>query len=75
MSLEQHRHRLVQATVPPLDEDGGLALAVGTAAFAIASCFVHGWWLQMTLTGVGVGLAALAYVLWRRHDRRRTRSS
>lgn len=69
------RHHLVQAPVPPLDEDGALALGVGTIAFAVAAVVVRGWWQHMTLAGAGMGVLALAYVLQRRRRVRRQRSA
>lgn len=74
------RHVLVQATVPPLDEDGKLAAVVGTVGFAIASVVValrtptrggDNWQLWTCLVGLGIGLFFLAYCelrLWLRRQ-------
>lgn len=71
---------LVQADVPPLDEDGLLAGAIGTAVFIVASVvgwFVRdwltvrqlGWWLWVAVTGIGIGLIYVGYCLVRRRRR------
>jgi hypothetical protein len=68
---------LVQAQIPPLDEDGVIASAVGTVMFGIASAIAwwqHDWliahdrlwWLAVALTGVVIGLLLLGYTTRRR---------
>lgn len=76
----ESRHHFVQAAVPPMDEDGAIALWVGTVGFVIASVWlwlsdgllarIGGWWLTMTLSGAVVGLVVLGYVYLRRYRRR-----
>lgn len=75
------RHVLVQATIPPLDEDGILAFGVGTAVFAVLTVLAvverpalaaqgRGWWLWVAVSGLVIGLVAVAYCLWRRRPSR-----
>lgn len=65
--------------IEPWESDGVAAIAIGTLLFAIASAvglFLsdwlaasgRGWWLWVSLSGVGLGLIGLAYSLHRRRS-------
>lgn len=71
---------LRQAPFPPLHEDGVNVFAIGTVAFALASVAlilgrrmlgIGDIWLWTTLAGLGVGIVATSYCLWRRNKRTR----
>lgn len=77
----KRRRVLVQATIPPLDEDGIGAFAVGSVVFAVLTVLAwtnldrlqadgRGWWLGVAATGLGIGLLAVAYCIWRRRPRK-----
>jgi hypothetical protein len=77
----EHHHFLVQAPVPPADVDGLAVVIVGTGIFGLVSvvfAFAYDWlaahdhtsWLQVSVSGFGLGLIGLAYC-WRRRRRRR----
>lgn len=64
----------------PVDEDGVVASATGTVAFAAASVILavyreelaaqgNGWWLLVAVAGVLIGLCATGYTTWRRRQR------
>ena len=71
----------------PLDEDGVLAVTLGTAAWIVAFAVLllffrddlraHGteWWLQVCLAGAGLGVAGRWYTVRRRTTYRRGRAS
>lgn len=70
--------------VEPLDEDGVGAVAVGTAAWAVALVVLlllrdrlaandSQWWIAVAATGVGLGLVGLLYTMRRRAAYRRAR--
>ncbi|QCV95710.1 DUF2530 domain-containing protein [Acidipropionibacterium acidipropionici] len=77
--LDDDRPRgLVQATVPPLDQDGLTGAMVGTAAFlaAFVVCWIrldalrtagYGDWLWICLTGAALGIVGILYMSRRRH--------
>lgn len=69
---ETSKHRLIQAKVAPVDENGIAAAVTGTIAFAIATviCWLnhdwlaareHAWWLWVAVIGVAFGCCLLAY--------------
>ncbi|MDR1712435.1 MAG: DUF2530 domain-containing protein [Propionibacteriaceae bacterium] len=75
--MNQIKPVLMQAPVKALDPDGKLVLAIGSGGFGVATvvCLalygelaVSGqlWRLWVALTGLGLGLLALAIVWWRR---------
>lgn len=69
----------------PLDEDGVVAVAIGTAAwlaaFAVLALFFRddlaahdsSWWLAVCLVGAGLGVMGLAYTIRRRSVYRKAR--
>lgn len=68
---------LVQATVPPLDQDGLTGAMVGTASFLVAFvvCWIrlgalraagYGDWLWICLTGAVLGIVGVLYIRRRR---------
>lgn len=71
----------------PLDEDGVLAVTLGTVAWLVAYAVLflffrdalaaHGtqWWLTVCLVGAGLGLAGRWYTVRRRDAYRRVRES
>ena len=73
--------------VQPLDEDGVLAVTLGTVAWLVAFgvlCLffrdqlqAHGtqWWLTVCLVGAGLGLAGRWYTVRRREAYRHARES
>ena len=76
--LAQHRRGLVQAEVPPLDEDGLTVALLGTGAFLLATlvCWLRlnalrsaGYvdWRWICLTGTWLGALGCLYILRRRH--------
>lgn len=80
-STPARRHVLVQATVPPLDEDGRVAGLVGTLAFAVAllvitirdgmtAAGVNEVNLWIAMCGLGVGLLFLGFCELRAWQRR-----
>lgn len=80
--VETKRQRvLVQATIPPLDEDGILAFSVGSLVFAVLTVLAwtnldtlradgRGWWFHTALAGLAIGLLAVGYCIWRRRPRK-----
>ncbi|MBK8459053.1 MAG: DUF2530 domain-containing protein [Micropruina sp.] len=67
----------LQAPVRALDPHGVQVVSIGTAAFAASSVLLwltreslaaidKSWWLQVAITGTGIGLLALGYLLLRR---------
>ena len=81
----QHGRRSVeevlkQAPVPPMHDDGVRPFAIGTIAFLVAAVvlfvapqawIIEAWWLDVALTGVGIGVFGTAYCVWRRNKRAR----
>ncbi|AXE39546.1 DUF2530 domain-containing protein [Acidipropionibacterium virtanenii] len=74
---QERSHGLVQATVPPLDEDGLTGAIIGTAAFLVAfvACWIkldalraagYGDWLWICLTGAVLGIVGVLYIRRRR---------
>ena len=73
--------------VQPLDEDGVLAVTLGTVAWLVAfgvlflffrdQLQAHGtqWWLTVCLVGAGLGLAGRWYTVRRREAYRHARES
>jgi hypothetical protein len=72
----EHRHRLVQAPVAPVDVDGLGVVTVGTVLFAVAAVLTglgherlaaegHGDWFAVCVSGAGLGLVGLLYC-WNR---------
>ena len=69
---------LKQAPVEPIHDDGVRVFTIGTALFVVGSVVLYlgpgswtspDWWLTVGLTGVGIGLIAIAYCVWRRNKR------
>ncbi len=73
--------------VQPLDEDGVLAVTLGTVAWLVAFVVLflffrddlqaHGtqWWLTVCLVGAGLGVAGRWYTVRRREAYRRARET
>lgn len=73
--------------VQPLDEDGVLAVSLGTVAWLVAfgvlflffrtDLQAHNteWWLTVCLVGAGLGLAGRWYTLRRRNAYRQARAT
>lgn len=71
----------------PLDEDGVLAVTLGTVAWLVAFAVLYvffrdqlradgqQWWLTVCLVGAGLGVAGRWYTVRRRNTYRRTRAS
>lgn len=77
---------LVQATVPPLDEDGVMVSIIGTVLFAVASlvCWIRldalteaGYrdWLWICVSATVLGLCGMVYAIRRRGRTGATRDS
>lgn len=70
--------RIEELTAKPVDADGVAAVAIGTAAWAVAGLVLvlffrselaadgNSWWLWVCLVGFGLGLIGLPYVIRRR---------
>lgn len=70
--------RIQELTAQPVDADGVAAVALGTAAWAVAGLVLvlffrpelaadgNSWWLWVCLVGFGLGLIGLPYVIRRR---------
>ncbi len=78
----QHKPLMVQAPVRALDADGVAVVSAGTVAFAVgagvcwwqwAALAATGrlWYLGVAVAGTVIGLAGLAFGLFRRSRRRR----
>jgi len=76
----------VQATVPPLDEDGVMVSIIGTVLFAVASlvCWIRldtlteaGYrdWLWICVSATVLGLCGMVYAIRRRSRTSATRDS
>lgn len=75
---ETRRHRgLVQATVPPIDQDGLTGALIGTGTFLVATivCWLrraslraagYGDWVWICLTGTVLGVLGTLYIFGRR---------
>lgn len=71
---------LRQAPVPPMHDDGVRPFLIGTAAFVVAalviwlagdSWIIQDWWLEVAVTGIGIGAVGSLYCIWRRNTRAR----
>jgi hypothetical protein len=70
--------RIAELTGTPIDADGVTAVALGTAAWAVAGVVLfvffrtelaadgNSWWLWVCLVGCGLGVLGLPYVIRRR---------
>lgn len=77
------RDRIAALTSTPVDADGVMAVALGTAAWAVAGLVMlvffrsdlaaagDTWWLWVCVVGCGLGLLGLPYVIRRRNVYRR----
>ncbi|MGL5406643.1 MAG: hypothetical protein ACRDAX_07680 [Propionibacteriaceae bacterium] len=89
MSRHQRQRRgpvLMQATVPPLDENGLTAFSIGTAVFTVltAVAFIYQnylatqgklWILWVCVAGLAIGVMSLTYCFWRTHPHDKKKNS
>lgn len=84
---DQERDRFfVQAPIPPVAEDGRVALALGTAVFAVLAVLARvmherldaagvGWWFWVAVSGVAIGLIGFVYAVIRQNKIKRSRAA